>query len=134
PPGIDAGPLRQCVRRPDYEARVRRVLQYIADGDCYQVNLSHRLSAPLRSTPETLYRRLRAASPAPYAAYLHCGDHQVLSSSPELFLRVEGGQVETRPIKGTRPRAPDPREDTRMAAELLRSEKDRAELLMIVDL
>jgi para-aminobenzoate synthetase component 1 len=127
-------PTHASIKRKDYENTVRRVLEYIAAGDCYQVNLSHRLTTPLPCSPWTLYGRLREASPAPYAAYLDCGDHQVLSSSPELFLRVRGGEVETRPIKGTRPRGASPEEDRALAAELLSSVKDRAELLMIVDL
>jgi aminodeoxychorismate synthase component I len=122
------------VTRSDYEAAVRAVLEYIAAGDCYQVNLSQRFSTALPCSPWELYERLRAVSPAPYAAFLDCGDHQVLSSSPELLLSASGGQVETRPIKGTRPRGRSPEEDVANAAELLRSEKDRAELLMIVDL
>lgn len=122
------------VSRVQYEAAVRRVLEYIAAGDCYQVNLSQRFSTPLLCTPWALYERLRAVSPAPYAAFVDCGDHQVLSSSPELLLSASGGYVETRPIKGTRPRGRTPEEDRDRAAELLASEKDRAELLMIVDL
>jgi para-aminobenzoate synthetase component I len=124
----------QSIGRAQYEDTVRRVLDYIAAGDCYQVNLSHRLSAPLAGRPWELYERLRRISPAPYAAYLDCGDHQVLSSSPELFLRVRGRDVETRPIKGTRPRGASHEEDRTLAADLINSGKDRAELLMIVDL
>jgi para-aminobenzoate synthetase component 1 len=122
------------VSRSQYEAAVRRVLEYIGAGDCYQVNLSQRFTACLAQTPWELYERLGAASPAPYSAFLDCGDHQVLSSSPELLLSISGGRVETRPIKGTRRRSLDPEEDAAIAAELLRSPKDRAELLMIVDL
>lgn len=122
------------VTRSQYEAAVRRILDYIAAGDCYQVNLSQRFSAPLPGNPWKLYEQLRAVSPAPYAAFLDCGDHQVVSSSPELMLSVSGGDVETRPIKGTRRRGRTPEEDAAIAAELLQSEKDRAELLMIVDL
>ncbi len=128
------GNLADSMTREEYLAAVRRVLEYIAAGDCYQVNLSHRFGAPFTGEAWDLYRRLRAVSPAPYAAYLDCGDHQVLSSSPELFLRIREGQVETRPIKGTRRRGSTPEEDARLAAELLSSDKDRAELLMIVDL
>ena len=128
------GGVRESVSRKTYEGAVRRVLEYIAAGDCYQVNLSHRLSAPLPGSAWELYQRLRAGSPAPYAAYLDCGDHQVLSASPELFLRVRGREVETHPIKGTRPRGRTPEEDRSLADELLASAKDRAELLMIVDL
>lgn len=122
------------VNRSQYEAAVRRVLEYIGAGDCYQVNLSQRFTARLDQTPWELYERLAAASPAPYSAFLDCGDHQVLSSSPELLLSISGGRVETRPIKGTRRRSLDPEEDAAIAAELLSSPKDRAELLMIVDL
>jgi len=128
------GSVVQSISRLQYEINVRKVLDYIAAGDCYQVNLSQRFSAPLPCSPWELYERLRAVSPAPYAAYLDCGDHQVLSSSPELFLSASGGCVETRPIKGTRPRGRTPEDDRAIAAELLKSEKDRAELLMIVDL
>jgi para-aminobenzoate synthetase component 1 len=120
--------------REGYEAAVARSLQYIAAGDCYQVNLSRRFSAGFSGDPWSLFRRLQESSPAPFSAYLDCGDHQVLSSSPELFLRIHDGQVETRPIKGTRPRAADPEDDRALAEELLSSPKDRAELLMIVDL
>jgi len=125
---------RDTMPRAAYEGAAQRVLEYIAAGDCYQVNLSHRLTVPLTGEPWGLYERLRGISPAPYAAYLDCGDHQVLSASPELFLRIRDGQVETRPIKGTRPRGRTPEEDAALAAELLSSAKDRAELLMIVDL
>ena len=127
-------PPRSAVQRDEYEAAVRQALEYIAAGDCYQVNLSQRFSTPLSGPAWSLYERLRRRSPAPYAAYLDCGDHQVLSSSPELFLRVRGREVETRPIKGTRPRGGTPEEDAALRAELLASAKDAAELVMIVDL
>lgn len=126
--------LRDTMPRPAYEAAVRQILAWIAAGDCYQVNLSHRLSCPAPASAWALYERLRRPQPAPYAAFLDCGDHQVLSASPERFLRVRGREVETRPIKGTRPRGGTPEEDAALAAELVASEKDRAELLMIVDL
>lgn len=123
-----------AVSRAEYLQAIRKVKDYIAAGDCYQVNLSQRFSAPWSGAPWELYQRLREASPAPYAAYLDCGDHQILSSSPELFLKIRDGIVETRPIKGTRPRGATPTEDAALAQELLHSEKDRAELVMIVDL
>ena len=107
--------------RPQYEAAVRRVLEYIGAGDCYQVNLSHRWTVPVTEAPWELYERLRRVSPAPYAAYLDCGDHQVLSSSPELFLRIRGCEVETRPIKGTRPRGRSAEEDAADGCFVLRS-------------
>jgi para-aminobenzoate synthetase component 1 len=118
----------------DYVRAVARAKEYIAAGDIYQVNLSQRLHAPLASTPFDLYRRLASTNPAPFAAYFETPDAAVVSCSPERFLQVRSGLVETRPIKGTRPRGSTPTEDRRMAAELLASEKDRAENVMIVDL
>ncbi|HLP03205.1 MAG TPA: aminodeoxychorismate synthase component I [Opitutaceae bacterium] len=120
--------------KAEYLERVRRVREYIAAGDVYQINLTQRFATEFRGDPYALYRRLRAASPAPFAAYLNGGDFQVLSSSPERFLRIAGREIETRPIKGTRPRGATPEDDALRKAELLASEKDRAELLMIVDL
>jgi para-aminobenzoate synthetase component 1 len=117
-----------------YSAAIARIKAYIAAGDVYQVNLTQRFATPLPCPPYALYQRLRERSPAPFAAFLSFGSVQVVSSSPERFLTVRGRQVETRPIKGTRPRSADPAADARLAAELLTSEKDRAELLMIVDL
>lgn len=120
--------------RAEYLAAVERALHHIEAGDIYQVNLSHRLESEWHGDPFALYSALRQAAPAPYSAYLDFGETKLLSASPERFLRLEAGQVETRPIKGTRPRNPDPRIDRELAAELLASEKDRAENLMIVDL
>jgi para-aminobenzoate synthetase component 1 len=128
------GALRSNFTRPAYLAAVRRALDYIAAGDIYQVNLSQRFSAPYTGEAMALYERLRRQSPAPFAAFLDLGDAAVLSASPERFLRVVGRAVETRPIKGTRPRGQTPVEDQRLASELLGSAKDRAELVMIVDL
>jgi para-aminobenzoate synthetase component I len=120
--------------RVDYVAAVRRAKEYIAAGDIYQVNLSQRFNVSLPMTPWQLYSVLRDVSPVPYAAYLGLGDFDVVSASPELFLRKDGPHVETRPIKGTRPRGHTPDEDRRLAEELLASEKDQAENVMIVDL
>jgi para-aminobenzoate synthetase component 1 len=120
--------------RAGYEAAVARVVEYIRAGDCYQVNLSQRLLAPLREHPLDLYGRLRRLNPAPFAAYFDLGEFQVLSASPERFLRVENGEVETRPIKGTRPRGRTPAEDAALITDLASSAKDRAENVMIVDL
>ncbi|HSI08605.1 MAG TPA: aminodeoxychorismate synthase component I, partial [Rariglobus sp.] len=117
-----------------YQAAIARIKSYIASGDVYQVNLTQRFSTPLPCAPYDLYLRLRERSPAPFAAYLSVGPVQLISSSPERFLTLRDRRVETRPIKGTRPRSPDPTTDAALAAELLSSEKDRAELLMIVDL
>ena len=113
--------------RASYQQAVRRAKEYIAAGDIYQVNLSQRFQCAVDAPAPEVYLALRAANPAPYCAYLDIGNSQILSSSPECFLKLEGRQVITRPIKGTRPRAVDP-------AELLASPKDNAELLMITDL
>ena len=129
-----APPPGSTFTRDEYLAAVTRVREYILDGDLFQANISQRFDAPLREHPFALYRRLRARNPAPYAAWLDAGAFQLLSASPERFLRLDGRTVETRPIKGTRPRAADPARDAELAAELLASEKDRAENVMIVDL
>ncbi len=120
--------------RQGYLQAVQRVIDYIRAGDVFQVNLSQRLLCPAREESPALYRRLRACNPAPFAGYFDAGGFQVLSASPERFLCVRGREVETRPIKGTRPRTGDPRLDRPAEAELLASEKDRAENVMIVDL
>ena len=111
-----------------------RIKRYIADGDCYQVNLAQRFRADADGDPWLAYQALRVMNPAPFSAYLSTPYVQVLSASPERFLKVERGRVETKPIKGTRPRAGHPRLDAALAEELRASEKDRAENLMIVDL
>jgi len=113
---------------------VEKAKEYIAAGDIYQVNLSQRLQTRLDIPPFKLYKRLRSINPAPFAAYLNFGEVVVASSSPERFLKVVGKKVQTRPIKGTRPRGKNKKEDEILARELLNSEKDRAELIMIVDL
>lgn len=121
--------------RQQYLSAVRRVKDYIVAGDVYQVNLSQRFTiATAGSDPWGLYRRLRAVNRAPFAAYLHYPEVAVLSSSPELFLRLEGGDVMTRPMKGTRPRGQSDEEDHGLSTELAASVKDRAENLMITDL
>ena len=119
-----------------YEAAVQRVIDYILAGDIFQANLSQRFLAelPPGETPFDLYRRLRRRNPAPFAALLDFGPVALVSASPERFLSLSEGQVETRPIKGTRPRDADPALDERLGQELLASEKDRAENVMIVDL
>jgi para-aminobenzoate synthetase component 1 len=113
---------------------IRRGIEYVYAGDCFQVNLSQRLLHPATLPPLELYGRLRQRNPAPFAGYLDLGDFVVASASPERFVRVRAGEVETRPIKGTRPRGRTPQEDQARAEELLRSAKDRAENVMIVDL
>jgi para-aminobenzoate synthetase component 1 len=133
-------PIPDCRRltsdfsREAYREAVRRVIEYIHAGDCFQVNLAQRLLYPAEKAPLELYLRLRACNPATFAGYFELGDFTIVSASPERFLRVEKGEVETRPIKGTRPRGATPAEDRARIHELLHSEKDRAENIMIVDL
>jgi para-aminobenzoate synthetase component 1 len=117
-----------------FQAAVARAVEYIHAGDCFQVNLAQRLLAPLSEPPGVLFARLRERNPAPFAAYFDLGEQVLLSASPERFVAVRAGQVETRPIKGTRPRGPTPAEDAALLAELQASGKDRAENVMIVDL
>ena len=118
----------------EYAHAFDRIKRYIFDGDCYQVNLAQRFSAQASGNAWTAYLHLRQISPAPFMAYMHFPELQVLSGSPERFLQVHGKHVETRPIKGTRPRAVDAEQDQLNASDLKSSLKDRAENLMIVDL
>ena len=120
--------------REQYVAGVERALEYIAAGDIYQVNLAQRFSHPFEGSPFALFSALRKLSPSFYGAYLNCGDHVVISSSPELFLSQQGRMIETRPIKGTRPRGANREEDQQLKEDLLGSAKEAAELTMIVDL
>jgi len=126
--------IRSNFTKLSYLKAVERAKEYISAGDIYQVNLSQRLQTNLRVSPAELYQRLRIINPAPFSAYLNFGEIVVASSSPERFLKVTGRCVQTRPIKGTRPRGKNKEEDKKLARELLKSEKDRAELIMIVDL
>ncbi|WP_306367509.1 aminodeoxychorismate synthase component I [Nocardiopsis sp. CC223A] len=121
--------------RQGYVNDIKECLGQLAAGESYEICLTNRLHAPATGTDLDFYRRLRAASPAPYAALLRLGGMSVLSASPERFLRVTGdGEAESRPIKGTAPRHPDPAADARLAEELRTGAKTRAENLMIVDL
>lgn len=126
--------MRSTFTAEAFMAAVDRAIRYIYAGDVYQVNLSQRLEALLAVHPWQLYTALREHNPAAFAAYLNCGDHAVASASPERFVRLAEGVVETRPIKGTIARSPDPTEDAQRARTLHTSAKDRAENLMIVDL
>jgi para-aminobenzoate synthetase component 1 len=117
-----------------YRRAVQQVIDYIYAGDVFQVNLSQRLLHTATSSSIELYCRLRDRNPAPFAGYLDGGEWQIASASPERFIRVENGQVETRPIKGTRGRSPYPVADMFTGDVLRASEKDRAENVMIVDL
>ncbi len=120
--------------RSAYAAAFRAVQEHIRRGDCYQVNLTQRFEVAAEGDAWHAYLRLREINPAPFAAYLDLPDGKIVCSSPERFLRVQDGHVETKPIKGTRPRAKDPVRDRALAEELRTSAKDRAENVMIVDL
>jgi len=127
--------LRSSFTHGDYLAAVQRVRDYIFAGDIFQANLSQRFEAPLPGSPWEFYSRLRRRNAAPFAAFLETPDASVISASPERFLHVtRSGSVETRPIKGTRPRGVGPEHDAALGQALAESAKDRAENLMIVDL
>ena len=131
---LPAVPARSNFTPEQYRQAVARCVQYIAAGDIFQVNLSQRFTVADAPPPLAIYKALRRRNPAWYSALLLLGEAAVLSSSPELFLRLRGRQLLTRPIKGTRPRVGEPRADADAAAELVGSEKDNAELAMIIDL
>jgi para-aminobenzoate synthetase component 1 len=141
PGRIFSYPERQEISLPQshftqesYCSAVQKAIDYIASGDIFQVNLSQRFSIRQTTDSWKLYKKLREINPAPFAAFLSFADVEVISASPERFLKVTGKQVETRPIKGTRPRGKTKAEDALMRRELWESIKDRAELVMIVDM
>ena len=135
---VPLGPLERDVSAGEHETRVERCREHIAAGDVYQANLAYRSTRPLRGTPLALYLRLRAVNPAPYMGFLDARDAErpcaVLSASPELFVEFDGRSARTRPIKGTIAEGATPEEDADRQAQLLASDKDLAELTMIVDL
>ncbi|MFO0820316.1 MAG: anthranilate synthase component I family protein [Pirellulales bacterium] len=133
-PTAKAAGLTSNFSEQDYLRAVERAVEYIRAGDVFQVNLSQRLLHPAVTDSVQLYRRLRQRNAAPFAGYFDTGEFQVVSASPERFLSVQGGRAEARPIKGTRRRSPNPQADLFTGDELLASEKDRAENIMIVDL
>src|SRR5436853_1409739 len=120
--------------REQFEEQVRTAKEYIAAGDVYQVVLSQRFEAEVAAEPFTVYRALRHVNPSPYMYFIRMGGVSVVGSSPEMLVRVEGSRVETHPIAGTRPRGRSDEEDMRLAEELKRNEKERAEHVMLVDL
>ena len=122
------------VSRDEFERMVRTAKEYIAAGDVYQVVLSQRFETRLGADPFTVYRALRHVNPSPYMYFIRMGDRSIVGSSPEMLVRVEGRRVETHPIAGTRPRGRNEEEDQRLAEELKRNEKERAEHVMLVDL
>jgi para-aminobenzoate synthetase component 1 len=126
--------LTSSLSADGYLAAVRRAIEYIRAGDIFQVNLAQRLLYPARDDSVALYLRLRQCNPATFAGYFDLGPFQIVSASPERFMKVSTGNVETRPIKGTRPRTARPEADLFAGDELSASQKDRAENVMIVDL
>lgn len=133
-PGSTPVGLRSNFTRDGYIEAVETVKEYIRAGDIFEANISQRFEADMPLPPYDLYRRLRAINPAPFASYLNLDGVTVVGSSPERFLRVRGDLVETRPIKGTRPRGRDDDTDRALALALINSVKDRSEHMMIVDL
>ena len=126
--------IRSSISAQQYSAIFDRIQKYIHDGDCYQVNFAQKFTASCSGNPWHAYLNLREINPSPFGAYINTPYGQVLSSSPERFLRLSNRVVETKPIKGTRPRSPIPQQDQALCNELQNSVKDRAENLMIVDL
>jgi anthranilate synthase component I len=122
------------VTRERFEAGVRTIKEHIAAGDIYQAVLSQRFEADITADPFTVYRALRHVNPSPYMYFIRLGELAIVGSSPEMLVRVEAGRVETHPIAGTRPRGATEEEDLRLADELKRNEKERAEHVMLVDL
>jgi aminodeoxychorismate synthase component I len=137
--GIDFADIRRNMTRDDYLAAVRRIKRHIRDGDIYQANFSHRFEQPFTGRPVQLFHWQNHYNPSGYAAYLDAGDFQIVSASPEMFITIHNRLIRTKPIKGTRPRINDPGpEASKLNAEqfheLLTSEKEQAELNMIIDL
>ncbi|HEV8480634.1 MAG TPA: anthranilate synthase component I [Candidatus Eisenbacteria bacterium] len=136
-PVVVGGPAPEVVAvwpEAGFEAAVERAKEYIRAGDIFQVVLAHRLSAPMRSAPFDAYRALRVVNPSPYMYFLRLGDMALAGSSPEVLVRHEDGNVEVRPIAGTRPRGATPDEDAALERELSSDEKERAEHVMLLDL
>src|SRR5581483_3322787 len=134
PAAGDGLEVRSNHTREQFEEQVRTAKEHIAAGDIYQVVLSQRLEADVAADPFTVYRALRHVNPSPYMYFIRMGGVSVVVSSPEMLVRVEGSRVETHPIAGTRRRGRSDDEDMRLAEELKRNEKERAEHVMLVDL
>jgi len=132
--GGDADGFKSNFNKPVYINAVEKIKEYIAAGHVYQVNMSQRFEMGFEGDTFSLFKALYNNNPAPFFAYINAGDHQIVSTSPERFLLQTGDRIETRPIKGTRPRGKTPAEDKQLGRELQQSKKDDAELSMIVDL
>ncbi|MCL6619092.1 MAG: anthranilate synthase component I [Thermomonas hydrothermalis] len=134
PKALDEADFVSGFTREGFIAAVEQVKDYIRAGDAFQVVLSQRLSVPFHARPVDVYRALRALNPSPYMYFLDVGGTQVVGSSPEILVRLQGGKVTVRPIAGTRPRGRTAAEDQALEAELLADPKERAEHLMLIDL
>ncbi|MFM5846797.1 aminodeoxychorismate synthase component I [Aeromonas veronii] len=128
------GSWQSNMSRAEYGEKFARIQEYLAAGDCYQINLTQRFSAPYQGDEWQAYCLLATANKAPFSAFIRLPDSALLSLSPERYLLLDGRHIETKPIKGTRPRHPDPATDRQVARELAQADKDRSENLMIVDL
>ncbi|HDO1310905.1 aminodeoxychorismate synthase, component I [Aeromonas veronii] len=128
------GAWQSNMSRAEYGEKFARIQEYLAAGDCYQINLTQRFSAPYQGDEWQAYCLLATANKAPFSAFIRLPESALLSLSPERFLLLDGRHIETKPIKGTRPRHPDPATDRQVARELAQADKDRSENLMIVDL
>ncbi|MFC4726725.1 anthranilate synthase component I [Coralloluteibacterium thermophilus] len=134
PSVLDEGDFVSGFTRAGFIDAVEKAKDYIRSGDVFQVVLSQRLSVPFRARPVDVYRALRALNPSPYMYFLDFGGTQVVGSSPEILVRLQGGRITVRPIAGTRPRGATPEADAALEAELLADPKERAEHLMLIDL
>ncbi|MFQ1875742.1 aminodeoxychorismate synthase, component I [Aeromonas veronii] len=128
------GSWQSNMSRAEYGEKFARIQEYLTAGDCYQINLTQRFSAPYQGDEWQAYCLLATANKAPFSAFIRLPESALLSLSPERFLLLDGRHIETKPIKGTRPRHPDPAIDRQVARELAQADKDRSENLMIVDL
>lgn len=126
--------VRSNMSAETYEDAFNRIKTYIKEGDCYQVNLAQRFNVSVEGSSWSAYKDLRKINPSPFSAYMNYPDFEILSNSPERFLSVKENIVETKPIKGTRPRAQNQKKDLLLLEDLMTSEKDQAENVMIVDL
>lgn len=126
--------VKKCTSKEAYQQAIEQVIEYIAKGHIYVMNLTQQLSVQSKRAPYEVFKRLQQHNPAPFSAYLNYEEGEIISASPERFLRIQNGKIETRPIKGTRKRGSTEEEDTRLKEELNNSNKDKSELLMIVDL
>ncbi len=126
--------LEYLFPREEYDAAVRRCVEYIQAGDAFQIVLSQRFRREFAAPPFDVYRALRSVNPSPYLFYISMGNRKLIGASPEILVTAEQGMIRSRPIAGTRPRGKDEADDARLAAELLADEKERAEHIMLVDL